>query len=98
MNQKTHNYSKCYDQLKSRIEVRKKLEQQAKILTRPKYVKRASILDQIGSSRLSPEERNKKRAGVRKKAIEKMAQNETRRAMFASSAKSGLTGNYFIVG
>ncbi len=98
LNQKTHNYSKCYDQLKSRIEVRKKLEQQAKILTRPKYVKRASILDQIGSSRLSPEERNKKRAGVRKKAIEKMAQNETRRAMFASSAKSGLTGNYFIVG
>eukprot|EP00942_MAST-04A_sp_MAST-4A-sp1_P014658 g14658.t1 len=67
-------------------------------ITRPKYVKRASILDQIGSSRLSPEERNKKRAGVRKKAIEKMAQNETRRAMFASSAKSGLTGNYFIVG
>ena len=56
------------------------------------------MIDQIGSSRLSPEERNKKRAGVRKKAIEKMAQNETRRAMFASSAKSGLTGNYFIVG
>ena len=38
------------------------------------------------------------RSKGKSKTYEKMAQNETRRAMFASSAKSGLTGNYFIVG
>ena len=84
--------------MKSRIGVRKRLEQEAKLLSRPKYVKRTSLIDQLGSNRLSPEERNKKRANNRKKAIEKMAKNETRRAMFVNSAQSGLKGNYFIVG
>ena len=98
LHQKNHNYSKCYDQLKSRIGVRKKLEKEAKILMRPKYVKRASLIDQSGNTMLSPEERNKKRTAKHKQAIEKMAKSEARRAMFVSSAQSGLKGNYFVVG
>ena len=59
LHQKNHNYSKCYDELKSRIGVRKKLEKEAKILMRPKYVKRASLIDQSGNTMLSPEEKQK---------------------------------------
>ena len=98
LHQKNHNYSKCYDQLKSRIGVRKKLEKEAKILMRPKYVKRASLIEQSGNTMLSPEERNKKRSAKHRQAIEKMAKSEARRAMFVSSAQSGLKGNYFVVG
>ena len=74
------------------------IEKEAKILMRPKYVKRASLIDQSGNAMLSPEERNKKRTAKHKQAIEKMAKSEARRAMFVSSAQSGLKGNYFIVG